>query len=72
MFPNLQAEMARNGITAADIARVIRKTDKSVKNKMNGVGDFSLTEIVNIRDNLFTGIALDFLFERGDKKEKPA
>lgn len=70
MFPNLRAEMARNGINATDIARVIRKTDKSVRNKLNGMGEFSLDEVVNIRNTLFPGIALDFLFKR-EEKEKP-
>ena len=64
MFPNLRAEMVRKGITVSDISRVTHKTDKSIRNKLNGVGDFTLTEVINIRNSLFPDIALDLLFKR--------
>ncbi len=72
MFPNLRAEMVRNGVTVSDISRVTHKTDKSIRNKMNGVGDFTLAEAAAIKDTLFPNFTLDFLFDRGGKKEKPA
>lgn len=71
LFPNLQAEMARNGIVVSNIAKVIHKTDKSARSKINGMGEFSLGEVVSIRDQLFPGMKLDFLFER-EPREKPA
>lgn len=69
MFPNLRAEMVRSGLVVSDIARAIHKTDKSVRSKLNGMGEFTLGEVVSIRDQLFPGMELDFLFEREDKKK---
>lgn len=64
MFPNLRAEMARCGVTVADISKVAHKTDRSIRDKIGGRGDFTLTEIYAIRDAFFTGMSLEYLFER--------
>ena len=50
MFPNLRAEMTRNDVTEVDISRVTHKTDKYVRSKISGQGDFTLTEVYAIRD----------------------
>lgn len=64
MFSNLRAEMARHSITAIDISRIIHKTDKSTRSKINGQGDFTLTEIYAIRDTFFPEMNLEYLFAR--------
>lgn len=62
MFPNLKAEMARIGVTSADISRVVRKTDRNIRDKISGKGDFTLSEITSIRDAFFPGMSLEYLF----------
>lgn len=64
MFPNLRAEMARRSITVADLASVIHKTDRTVSDKLNGRGDFTLSEACAIRDGVFPGQTLEYLFTR--------
>ena len=50
MFPNLRAEMVRHNVTASDISKATHKTDRNIRDKIAGRGDFSLTEIYTIRD----------------------
>lgn len=64
MFPNLRAEMARCGVTATDLSKVAHKTDRSIRDKIGGRGDFTLTEIYAIRDAFFPEMTLEYLFER--------
>ena len=62
MFPNLRAEMVRHNVTAVDISKVTHKTDRSIRDKIAGRGDFSLTEVYAIRDAFFPGMELEYLF----------
>lgn len=64
MFPNLRAEMVRHNVTAGDISKVTHKTDRSIRDKIAGRGDFSLTEVYAIRDAFFPGMELEYLFAR--------
>lgn len=64
MFLNLKAEMVRNSVTATDISRVTQKTDKSIRNKINGIGDFTLSEAYAIRDAFFPKLSIEYLFEK--------
>lgn len=64
MFPNLRAEMMRHNVTAVDISQVTHKTDRSIRDKIAGRGDFSLTEVYAIRDAFFPGMDLEYLFAR--------
>lgn len=64
MFPNLHAEMARCNITATDFAKVIHKTNRSIRDKIGGQGDFTLTEVCAIRDAFFPEMTLEYLFMR--------
>ena len=65
MLDNLRAEMTRHGITASDIARVVGKTDRSIRDKISEKRDFTLPESAAIRDELFPGLSLEYLFARG-------
>lgn len=62
MCLNLKAEMMKNNITLSDIARSIHKTDRSVRDKINGKGDFTWSEANSIRDDFFPGASLEYLF----------
>lgn len=67
MFPNLSAEMARYGITNKDLARVTGKTERTITDKISGRTDFTWPEIVTIRDELFPGISVEYLFSESAK-----
>lgn len=67
MYPNLRAEMARHNVSMSDISRAARKTDRSIRDKISGKGDFTLTEIIAIRDTFFPDRSLDYLFIRDEE-----
>ena len=69
MFGNLRAEMARNKMTGTDMANVLHITHQSFYNKMNGVTDFTLEQMLMIQQHLQTvnpsekeHYTLDYLF----------
>ena len=64
MFHNLEAEMARSRVTVKDIAKCINKTEKSVRNKLQGIRPFTWPEIVMIRDSYFPDMDLQYLFDQ--------
>lgn len=59
---NLAAEMVRFGVSNADIQSLLNCTDKTVRNKLNGVTEFSVAEALKIRDAYFPGIRIEYLF----------
>lgn len=65
---NLKAEMVRRSISILDIAREIGRTDRSVREKINGRTQFSVPEATTVRDRFFPGFSLEYLFtnERAD------
>lgn len=68
MLVNLRAEMARYGISAADLASVTGKTERSIRDKISGKRDFTLPESAVIRDTFFPGLKLEYLFSRSDEQ----
>lgn len=62
MMRNLKAEMLRRGVSNLDIQTVLKKTDKTVRDKINGAAVFTLPEALLIRDTFFPGFSLDYLF----------
>ena len=62
-LPNLRAEMRRYGITAAALAETIGRSERCVRNKLSGKGEFSMGEGACIRDTYFPGADLDYLFD---------
>lgn len=62
MNGNLKAQMALHEVGIDDIQRVIGKTRRSAKDKVEGKSTFTLSEAISIRDNLFPECSLDFLF----------
>lgn len=68
-YPNLRAEMARQGITAQDLAECLNVTRQYIYIKLNGGKDFSLHDITAIQDLLNKGdntggLSLDYLFSK--------
>ena len=68
MYKNLNAEMTRHSISASDIAAVLHKTDRSVRDKLAGRSDFTLSEIMAIRRSFFPKLALEYLFATTDSE----
>lgn len=62
MLKNMKAEMVRNGITTEMVMDVLHRSEKTTRDKINGRSDFSFDEAVRVRDALFPGLALEYLF----------
>ena len=72
-FPNLAAEMARQGYTTEDIASQIGMNLGVFRSRLYGQTDFKLPEMVKIRDvidNRFI-TSIDYLFVKGTEYDKP-
>lgn len=61
---NLAAEMARMGVTNADIQKILDCSAKTVTNKLSDVTAFTVPEAFAIRDTFFPGFRLEYLFAR--------
>lgn len=64
MYKNLEAEMIRYDVSNDDIAKVINKNSRTVRNKRAGTTVFTLPEIIAIRDTFFPKLKLEYLFEQ--------
>ena len=64
MYPNLDAEMAREGLKRRDLAWIFNNRIATVSDKLNGKSPLLLDEAVKIRDAYFPNLTLDYLFER--------
>ncbi|WP_050696639.1 hypothetical protein [Anaeromassilibacillus senegalensis] len=66
---NLSAEMVRNGVRNNDIQELLCCTDKTVRNKLNGITEFSVSEALLIRDTLFPNMRVEYLFAADSDKQ---
>lgn len=64
MFTNLYAELKRKGISFKAVATLLGITEKTLQNKMNGVTEFTLSEILLISENLLPEFELRYLFKK--------
>ena len=67
---NIENEMPRRNVTYRDIQGVLHCSEKTVYNKLSGATDFTYSEVKAIRDNLFPGYNLEYLFDF-DEYRKP-
>ena len=61
---NLIAELARANLKPHDVAVVIERDDKTAKNKIYGLTDFTLPEAIKVRDVLFPSLRLEYLYAK--------
>ncbi|MEA0555598.1 helix-turn-helix transcriptional regulator [Lysinibacillus irui] len=61
-FPNLEAELARQGIQRKDIAEKIGVRVATVSDKLNGKYPFTLDEATAIKNIFFPNLSMDYLF----------
>lgn len=64
---NLKAEMTRYGVTVYDVQQVLGCSEKTVRNKINGDTEFTISEALKLKRNLFPSLDLDYLFAVEDK-----
>lgn len=69
MYPNLEAEMKRNGITGEKMAKQLGISRSSLSAKMNKRDRMKLSECANIIDLFFDGMKIDYLFQWKDRCE---
>lgn len=63
-YPNLDAEMARVGVTQKDIAKLLEKRTATISDKMNGKSKFDIDEAHLIKKTFFPNLLLDYLFNK--------
>ena len=63
---NLCAEMARYGVSISDVSSILGCTNRTVKNKLEGLTNFNVEEAIKIRDKFFYGMRIEYLFARTD------
>lgn len=61
-YPNLAAEMARNGITERDIAEVAEKSPDTIRNWMRGKGEIPIGKALIIRERFFPQSTIEYLY----------
>ena len=64
MYPNLKAELARKGWTAAYLAELLGRKPAYISTKMNGKYVFSLPEAIRIKQLLGVDMTIEELFMR--------
>ena len=69
MYNNLKSEMTRHGIQLSKIQRLLGIAETTVRHKINGKSDFSVTEAFKVRNAFFPSMTLEYLFAYDEKKE---
>jgi hypothetical protein len=67
MFPNIRAEMARNGLTASAMAAQLKLNERTLGNKLAGKTEFTWGEVRRIRAIFFPNCSLEYLFGQGEQ-----
>lgn len=63
MFRVLRGEMVKADLTIAQLADRIEISEKSLRNKMNGVTEFTWSEVLIIRKIIAPTMSLEELFK---------
>lgn len=63
MYPNLNAELSRKGVTLTDLAEALDCTVATACDKKNGKRPFTLAEAKTVKKFLQVDIPLEELFE---------
>ena len=71
-YPNLTAEMARHGITQADVAEAVGKRPETVSRWMTGKTRIPIEKMFIIRDRFFPTLSIDYLADPTPLDPTPA
>lgn len=69
MFPNLNAELARNKLTLKSLSDMTGINYESLKNKANGTTEFKRNEMYRIKIMAFPEYTVDYLFAEDDVRK---
>lgn len=77
MRNNLIAEMVRKGYKADQIPKILATTlgctERTIRNKLNNVTDFTFSEVIKINESFFNDeFDLKYLFQMAETKEPAA
>jgi len=62
-YPNLEAEMARQGITGKELASYLNIGTNTISSWLNGANaSFPILKARDVRDHFFPNQSLDYLF----------
>lgn len=67
MYYRLRNEIDKRNYTIGRFAILANMSEKSLRNKLNGMTDFSWSEVLLIRELLDPELSLEELFKREDK-----
>lgn len=59
---NLKCELDRKGISTRALARLIGVSEKTAWNKANGQNEFSVSEAITVKHELFPEYEYEYLF----------
>lgn len=66
MYKNLKAEIARSGMSVAEVAQKVGIKERTLRNHMTGRTPFTVGEAVTIRSLCFPDMSLDYLFDNSE------
>lgn len=69
MFPNLNAEMARQKLTIKALSGLSGINYESLKNKVNGTTEFKRSEMYAIKKCAFPMFTIDYLFAEENEEQ---
>lgn len=67
MFANLLAEIARHGMSKADVAKLLNISENTLRWKLNGQRPFLLDEIYTLATTF--NVSLDYLAKKTELKD---
>lgn len=72
MYRNLEAELARQGITKTDVAKELGITLGTLSLKLNGKYKLTLPEAIKIKKILNVDLPIEYLFESKEPNQNKA
>lgn len=70
MYKNLEAEMTRKGISKKDLAVQLKIPYTTLLDKFKGESRFWFDEALQIKQEVFPELSVEYLFEASEKKKE--
>ncbi len=67
MFPNLRAEIARQNLSVAGLAKLIGMKQSTMSDKYHGRSNFSLDDAIKIKEALGLEMSIEELFQKDEE-----
>ena len=72
MYPNLKAEMARNGVRQKQIAEVAGVSERTVFSWLSEHGKPDIRQAIKVKNSLFPSMSVEYLFASDETDLKSA